>query len=156
MEMHPKPFAKGYILPMSFLVFMPQGTTANWKQRLGARIIRAVDLGCNYLHQGKLRQSAELTHSILKCPRLQEVITELNKVFFEFQIIHNFTEVKGISPKECHLNSISKELLALRAEVKDYLVAEGLAVLKPPLWGKDNDLTEWWSINDFEILSACY
>jgi len=36
------------------------------------------------------------------------------------------------------------------------LVAEGLAVPKPPLWGKDNDLTEWWNINDFEILSACY
>jgi len=44
----------------------------------------------------------------------------------------------------------------LRAEAKDYLVAEGLAVPKPPLWGKDNDPTEWWNINDFEILSACY
>jgi len=35
------------------------------------------------------------------------------------------------------------------------LVAEGLTVPKPPLWGKDNDPTEWWN-NDFEILSACY
>jgi len=63
-------------------------------------------------------------------------------------------EVKGILPKECHLNSISKKISALRAEVKDYLVAKWLAVPKPSLWGKDNDLTEWWSINDFEILSA--
>jgi len=31
----------------------------------------------------------------------------------------------------------------LRAEVRDYLVAEGLAVPKPPVWGKDNDLTKW-------------
>jgi hypothetical protein len=51
-------------------------------------------------------------------------------------------EVKGISPKEHHLNSIAKKLLALRAQVKDYLVAKGLAVLKPPLCGKDNDPTE--------------
>ena len=40
--------------------------------------------------------------------------------------------------------------------MKYYLVAEGLAVPKPPLWGKDNDPTEWWSTNDFKILSACY
>jgi len=65
-------------------------------------------------------------------------------------------EVKGISPKERHLNSISKKLSTLRAEAKDYLVAEGLALPKPPLWGKDNDRTEWWSTNDFKILSACY
>jgi hypothetical protein len=44
----------------------------------------------------------------------------------------------------------------LRAKAKDYLVAEGLAVLKPPFWGEDNNLTEWWSINDFKILSTCY
>jgi hypothetical protein len=36
------------------------------------------------------------------------------------------------------------------------LVAKGLAVPKPPLWGKDNNLTKWWSINNFEILSTCY
>jgi hypothetical protein len=101
-------------------------------------------------------KNAELTHSILKCPRLQEVIMELEELFSEFQILHDFTEVKGISPKEHHLNSISKKLSTLRAEVKDYLVAKGLAVLKPPLWGKDNDPTEWWNINNFEILSACY
>jgi len=65
-------------------------------------------------------------------------------------------EVKGISPKERHLNSISKKLSTLRAEAKDYLVAEGLAVLKLLLWGKDNNPTEWWSINDFKILSTCY
>ena len=86
--------------------------------------------------------NAELTCSILKHPRFQEVIVELEELFSEFQVLHDFTEVKGISPKERHLNSISKKLSALRAGVKDYLVAEGLAILKPPLWGKDNDSTE--------------
>ena len=44
----------------------------------------------------------------------------------------------------------------MRAEAKYYLVAKGLAIPKPLLWGKDNDPTEWWNINDFKILSACY
>jgi hypothetical protein len=105
------------------------------------RIIRAVKLGYDYLYRGKLRQSAELTHSILKCPRFQEVIVELKELFSEFQVLHEFTEVRGISPKERHLNSISKKLSTLRAEVKDYLVAKGLAVPQPLFWGKDNNLT---------------
>jgi len=53
---------------------------------------------------------------------------ELEELFFKLQVLYDFTEVKGISLKEYHLNSISKKLWALRAEVKDYLVAEGLAV----------------------------
>jgi hypothetical protein len=36
------------------------------------------------------------------------------------------------------------------------LVENGLAIPKPPLWGKNNDPNEWWSANDFEILSAAY
>ena len=66
---------------------------------------------------------------------------ELKEFFFKFQVLHNSMEVNEISLKEHHLNSISKKLSTLRAEVKDYLVAEGLAVPKPPLWGKDNNLT---------------
>jgi len=41
--------------------------------------------------------------------------------------------VKGISPKKYHLNSIFKKLSALRAKMKDYLIAKGLAVPKPLL-----------------------
>ena len=135
------------------------GLYASWdcnQQQAKTRITTAVELGYDYLRQGKLRLNAELTRSILKRPRFQEVIIELEELFSEFRVLHDFTEVKGISPKEHHLNSISKKLSALRAEAKDYLVAEGLAVPKPPLWGKDNDPTVWWNVNDFEILSACY
>jgi hypothetical protein len=120
------------------------------------RIARAVELGYNYLCRGKLRQDAELIRSILKHPRFQEVIMEVEELFSEFRVLHDFTEVKGISPKEHRLNSISKKLATLRAEVKDYLVAKGLAVPKPLLWGKDNNPTKWWSANHVEILSACY
>jgi len=81
---------------------------------------------------------------------------ELKELLSKFQVLHDFMEVMGISQKGHHLNSISKQLSALRAEAKDYLVAEGLAIPKPPLWGKDNNLTKWWSTNDFKILSTCY
>jgi hypothetical protein len=53
-------------------------------------------------------------------------------------------------------NSIAKKLLALRGEAKDYSVANGMAIPKLPLLGKDNDPHEWWSINDFKILSTSY
>jgi hypothetical protein len=120
------------------------------------RIIRAIELGYEYLCQRKLRQSAKLSCSMMKCPKIQEVVMELEDLFSEFQVLHIFTEVKGASLNEHHLNSIAQKLLALRGEAKDYLVANGMAILKPPLWGKDNDSHEWWNVNDFEILSASY
>jgi hypothetical protein len=73
------------------------------QKKAKARIGKAIKLGYHYLCWRKLRQSTELTCSILKCPRLQEVIMELKELFFKFQILHNFTEVKGISPKEHHI-----------------------------------------------------
>jgi hypothetical protein len=54
------------------------------------RITRAVELGYNYLHRGKLRQNTELTCSILKRPRFQEVIMEVEKLFSGFQVLSTF------------------------------------------------------------------
>src|SRR6202050_2927980 len=42
---------------------------------------------------------------------------------------------------------------------KDYqydILAEGLAIPVPPIWGKDNDPQQWWRINNYEILSAAF
>jgi hypothetical protein len=36
LEMHLKPFAEGYILPMSFWVFTLHETAASWKLKLGS------------------------------------------------------------------------------------------------------------------------
>ena len=35
-------------------------------------------------------------------------------------------------------------------------MADGLAIPVPPVWGKDNNPHQWWSINDYEILCAVY
>ena len=121
-----------------------------------SRIIKALELAFAYLCQSKLTQSAELTPSTLKKPRIYKVILLLENLFEEFQILHDFVEIKAISPKPEVLASITKKLSKLRDEARDYLVENGSAVPKPPLWGKNNDPEEWLNANDFEILSAAY
>jgi hypothetical protein len=44
----------------------------------------------------------------------------------------------------------------LREEAGDYLVEQGMAIPRPPRWGKNNDPEQWWNVNDFEILCASY
>src|ERR1700734_3332746 len=121
-----------------------------------SRIIKALDLAFAYLHQTKLTQSAELTRSTLKKPRIYEVILLLENLFEEFRVLHDFVEIKAMSPKPEVLASITKKLSMLRDEARDYLVENALAVPKLPLWGKNNDPEEWLNVNDFKILSAAY
>ena len=92
----------------------------------------------------------------MKKPRIYEVILLLKNLFKEFRILHDFVEIKAMSPKPEVLASITKKLSKLREEARDYLVENGSAVPKPPLWGKNNDPEEWLNANDFEILSAAY
>src|SRR6202050_3248527 len=94
--------------------------------------------------------------STLKKPRIHEVILLLENLFKEFRILHDFVAVKALSPKPEILVSITKKLSKLREEARDYLVENGLAVPKPPLWEKNNDPEEWLNANDFEIISAAY
>ena len=114
-----------------------------------ARIIKALELAYSYLCRSKLKQSAELTRSTLKKPRVHEVILLLKGLFEEFRILHDYTEVIMVSPKPEVLTSIGKKLSNLREEAWDYLVDNGLAVPKLPLWGKNNNSEEWWNTNDF-------
>jgi len=120
------------------------------------QIIKAQELAYVYLHHAKLGQTFELTRTILRRPRIFEVISLLENLFEEFRILHDYEEVKALSPKPKVFTSIGKKLSNLREEAQDYLVGNGMAVPKPPLWGKNNNPEEWWSTNDFEILSAAY
>ena len=61
-----------------------------------------------------------------------------------------------MSPKPRVLDSIGKKLSSLREEAQDYLVGNGITVLKSPLWGKNNNPEEWWNVNNFQILSVAY
>src|SRR6202050_2967128 len=102
-----------------------------------SRIIKALELAFAHLHRSKLTQSAELTQSILKNPRIHEVFLLLENLFEEFRILHDFVAVKALSPKPEILVSIAEKLSKLREEARDYLVENGSAVPKTPLWGKN-------------------
>ena len=65
-------------------------------------------------------------------------------------------EIKALSPKPEVLASITKQHSNLRGEARDYLVENGLAIPKLPLWGRNNNTEEWLNPNDFEIISAAY
>jgi hypothetical protein len=56
-------------------------------------------------------QSAELTRSTLKKPRIYEVVLLLENLFEEFRILHDFVEIKAMSPKPEVLASITKKTL---------------------------------------------
>ena len=87
-------------------------------------------------------QSAELTRSTLKKPRIYEVILLLENLFKEFRVLHDFVDIKAMSHKPKVLTSITKKLSKLREEAQEYLVENGSVVPKPPLWGKNNDPEE--------------
>jgi hypothetical protein len=70
-----------------------------------------------HLHCAKLRQTFELMHAILRKPKILEVILLLEDLFKEFRILHNYKEIKALSPKPEVLASIGKKLLNLREEV---------------------------------------
>ena len=77
--------------------------------------------------------------------------------FFEnFRVVHDFEDIKSVAPNPDVLASIGKKLTLLREEAGDYLVEQRMAIPRPPCWGKNNDLEQWWNINDFEILCTSY
>ena len=76
-----------------------------------AWIIKALELAYSYLRRSKLKQSAELTQSTLKKPRVHKAILLLEGFFKEFRILHDFVEIKALSPKPKVLASITKKTL---------------------------------------------
>ena len=90
-----------------------------------ARIIKALKLGFNHLRHNKLKISAELTCTILRKPRIHEVIVQLEYFFKNFRVVHDF---KGVAPNLDVLASIGKKLTLLREEAGDYLVEQGMAI----------------------------
>src|ERR1700683_1499652 len=75
-----------------------------------AQIIKALELAYSYLCRSKLKQSAELTQSTLKKPRVHEVILLLEGLFEESRILHDYMEIRALSPKPEVFASIAKKL----------------------------------------------
>ena len=79
-----------------------------------AQIIKALELGFNHLRHNRLKVSAELTRTILRKPRIYEVILQLEDFFENFMVVHDFEDIKGVAPNLDVLASIGKKLTLLR------------------------------------------
>jgi hypothetical protein len=49
-----------------------------------------------------------------------------------------------------------KLLVKLRRDYQYKFVGDRLVIVVPPVLGKDNNPQQWWSINDYKILSAAF
>ena len=74
-------------------------------------------MGFNHLRHNKLKVSAELTRTILRKPRIHEVIVQLEGFFKNFRVVHDFEDIKDVPPNPDVLTSIGKKLTLLREEV---------------------------------------
>ena len=92
------------------------------------QIIKALELGVNHLRCNKLKVSAELTHTVLRKPRIHEVIVQLEDFFEDFRVVHDFEDIKCVALNLDVLASIGNKLTLLREEAGDYLVEQGVFV----------------------------
>ena len=125
---------------------------AEWK----SRIITAIGLGFNYLRRLKLKVDNKLDERMLRKKRINEAVNQLNLLLTEFKILHNGDYILAASIQPKIFDLLTNKLTDLRGEAADFLLYQGKAIPKPPKWGKNNIVNEWYSINDFEIISACY
>ena len=107
-----------------------------------AWIIKALELGYDHLQHNKLKVSVELTHTILRKPRIHKVIFQLEDFFENFRVVYDFKDIKGVAPNLDVLASIGKKLTQLVEEAGDYLVRVSTSLGHPQVkW--PTDLSFW-------------
>ena len=93
---------------------------------------------------------------MLRKKRINEAVDQLNLLLTEFKILHNGDYILAASIQPKIFDLLTNKLTDLRGEAVDFLLYQGKAIPKPPKWGKNNIVDEWYSINDFKIILACY
>ena len=68
-----------------------------------------------------------------------EALEAMERTIGEFRIISFNEEILGAAPQPNNLKQTSKLLAKMRRDDQYNVVAEGLAIPVPPVWGKDND-----------------
>ena len=116
------------------------------------RIMKAIKLGHDYLRWLTLKQGLELTCSNFWWPLLVEALKVMEKTVQEFIMIGVNRKVICAAPQPERLMWVTKLLISMR---KNYQY-EILASYSSPILGNDNNPQQWWSINDYEILSATF
>ena len=62
----------------------------------------------------------------------------------------------GTAPKPENLILTTRLLRKIRRNCYYEVLDDGLDVLEPSVWGKTNNPWQWWSLNDYEILSTTF
>lgn len=121
-----------------------------------ARILEALQLGHAYLRRRTLLKAVNFSRSDLTKSKVIDVLQDLERLMGCVKITHDSSNILGIAPDSKYIEIIPKKLTAAKNKVLNSLLENGMVLPSPPIWGKENNPEEWWSINDFEILAACY
>lgn len=120
------------------------------------RIMGALKFGHEYLRQPTIKKRFELTRLDFKRPLLVKTLEAMEETIRKFRILNQNKEFLGAAPEPEKLARTTKLLIQIRRDYQYDLLADGLAIPVLPVWGKDNNPHQWWSINDYEILCAVY
>ena len=84
------------------------------------------------------------------------MLEAMEETIRKFRILNWNKEFLSAAPEPEKLTRTTKLLTQIRRVYQYDLLVDGLAIPVPPVWGKDNNPHQWWSINDYEILYAVY
>lgn len=112
------------------------------------QIMKAIKYGYDYLKRLTLKLSFKLTCSHLKQPLLVEALEAMEKTIKEFRVISFNGDIISAAPRPDNIAQMLKLLVKLRRDYQYKFVGDGLAIPVPPVWGKDNNPQQWWSINE--------
>ena len=74
----------------------------------------------------------------------------------EFRIVGADGNIIGAAPRPEKLARITKLLTNMRKNYQYEILADALIIPVPSIWGKANNPQQWWSIHNYEILSAAF
>ena len=124
-----------------------------------AQIKSYLEIGYEFLKRNTLKKSYKFSRSVERSTSAARILKLLDDLFLNIQAVLNgddSDEFIALAPLPRIIIQISLALRSLRAEVRDALIVNGLPVPELPIWGATNCLDEWWSAQDFGILSVCY
>jgi hypothetical protein len=84
------------------------------------------------------------------------VLDAMEKTVREFRMVSSDGEMISAAPQPKNLIQTMRLLMKIRRDCYYEVLADGLAIPEPPIWGKTNNPHQWWSLNDYEILSASF
>jgi hypothetical protein len=80
----------------------------------------------------------------------------MEETLTRFKIMTYNGKILGTAPHPRNICQTIRLLTRIRTTYQDEVYAVTLPILVPLIWAKDNDPEQWWSINDYYILSTTF